>query len=122
MEFDLREPKGRGEDGISRGDVVAAVVILELPLAPELGACSGLSPLPGDTLPRWPRWSSCRGACCAVNPALSLEGIAGVWGVCGVCGEIGFPGEEEDENSVEGIIPGTLDKCLLDVEGEAGGG
>jgi hypothetical protein len=31
---------------------------------------------------------------------------------------MGFPGDEDDEKVVEGIIPGTFDKCLLDVEGE----
>jgi hypothetical protein len=28
-----------------------------------------------------------------------------------------FPGDEDDENAVDGIIPGTFDECLLDVDG-----
>jgi hypothetical protein len=43
--------------------------------------------------------------------ALSREGIAGVWGVCG---ESGFPGEDEVDTDVGGIIGGTLESCRLD--------
>ena len=43
--------------------------------------------------------------------ALSLEGIAGV---CGVCGDSGFPGEDDVDTDVGGIIGGTLESCRLD--------
>lgn len=43
--------------------------------------------------------------------ALRRDGIAGVWGVCG---EMGFPGLEDVENDAPAIIPGTLERCLLE--------